>query len=42
MSFWKMNREMLASVIPKPVKKLWARNPLASCDGGSLSAMNAR
>src|SRR5215204_3058716 len=39
---WKKNSETLARVIPKPVKKLCARNPLASCDGGSLSAMNAR
>ena len=27
---WKTNSETLASVMPKPVKKLCARNPLAS------------
>ena len=41
-SVWKMNSETLASVMPNPVKKLCARKPLASCCGGSLSAMNAR
>ena len=28
--------------MPSPVKNDWARNPLPSCEGGSLSAMNAR
>jgi len=42
MKDWKTNSETLASVMPKPVKKLCARKPLASCWGGSLSAMNAR
>ena len=38
MKDWKTNSETLASVMPKPVKKLCARKPLASCCGGSLSA----
>ena len=42
MRVWKTNSETLASVMPRPVKKLWARKPLASWDGGSRSAMNAR
>ena len=42
MRVWKMNSETLANVMPRPVKKLWARKPLASWDGGSRSAMNAR
>ena len=42
MNFWKTNSEMLASVMPRPVKNDWARNPLPSWDGGSLSAMKAR
>ena len=42
MKDWKTNSETLASVMPKPVKKLCARKPLASCCGGSLSAMKAR
>jgi hypothetical protein len=41
-SVWKMNSETLARVMPKKLKKLCARKPLASCCGGSLSAMNAR
>ena len=41
-SCWKTYSEMLASVMPRPVKKDWARKPLPSWDGGSLSAMNAR
>ena len=42
MMCWKTNSEMFASVMPNPVKKLCARKPLASWEGGSLSAMNAR
>ena len=42
MNFWKTKSEMLANVMPRPVKNDWARNPLPSCDGGSLSAMKAR
>jgi hypothetical protein len=41
-SFWKTYSETLASVMPRPVKKLWVRKPRASCDLGSLSARNAR
>jgi hypothetical protein len=41
-SFWKKNSEKLASVTPRPVKKLCMRKPRASCESGSLSAMKAR
>ena len=42
MSLWNTKSEMLASVMPRPVKNDWARNPLPSCEGGNLSAMKAR
>src|SRR4051794_7982220 len=42
MSSWNTKSDRLASVMPRPVKNDWARNPLPSWDGGSLSAMNAR
>src|SRR6476469_6711314 len=34
MNFWKTKSEMLANVMPRPVKNDWARNPLPSWDGG--------
>ena len=42
MTCWNTNSDTLARVMPRPAKKDWARKPLASCDGGSLSEMNAR
>ena len=42
MNCWKTNREMLARVMPRPVKNDCARKPLPSWEGGSLSAMKAR
>ena len=42
MIFWKKKSERLARVMPRPVKNDWARKPLPSWDGGSLSAMKAR
>jgi hypothetical protein len=42
MTFWNTKRDRLASVMPRPVKKLWVRKPRASWASGSLSARNAR
>ena len=38
----KINKETLASVCPKPVKKLWAWKPVGCCVASNLSAMKAR
>jgi len=40
--FSNTNSDRLASVIPRPVKNDWVRNPLASWASLSLSARNAR
>ena len=39
---WKKKSERFARVMPRPVKKLCVRKPMARWDGGSLSAMKAR
>jgi len=42
MIFWKTKSETFASVMPKPVKKLYGEEAAGELDAGSLSAMKAR